>query len=865
MAIRKLLLITAGTIAASVGQKVLEQMESRPTSNLKVHVRYLETAYLPNRYPNIRQGEWQQMTINAGHIQAVYRNNTMEPHLQRMLYPGLLPETAGVGGGGIRYNGAGAVVVNRNHLKKWLGNNMVELVKVGSSETSIYMALVISSVGATGSGSLERLIDVIIEAATNNGIPLPIRCDVFILQPGMQGVTDLGLANTLALYAEMAASRLSQDVTKQYQGRTVMIGWGSKHSLGSIEQLQEAAATLIRVSNDPTNGIVAEYQEREVDNHVLRETDAHTHLPTHLSSATAVTISLGNLEEKVIQRDAIRLIDGLVFGTDIPDNQGNILTGAFSSFLSGNTPKARYTYLLENLYKDINTESIGLSIATMNNVPGNQRSGRLMGIWQMDKNAIEEGSNKIEAQANSLAQNAIKSLERTRRERMATGLSLERLRNEYQSLHQTLITVLNEAQEDSNKNTPDDTYTTKTLETLNRPGLGGAQNALRNALGAVGTNIEIRMRQKANPYAIAVLDELQYHCAETVNNLDVILQKLRKERDTNSDWSTERPLKIATGHLLQMPALSSKMGNANRGDETKQYYDKVSIFAPRQKGRGVISLSGNKSEDQLASFRKWLKDRNELDMLFKGEINLLLRLAQDYARDYVHSEVQKYSILDILTQMGGATLRDRLAEAAALAHSFVVYNEGFIGDRPEVRHVSAFYRDDEQKRQVEIAINEAFGQGRCTLLKSDDPTEIVVFYYIDGLPMSAITDLNGRCLNAFLKRRYDWYKQVKTQARASQNGNNPSISNGFNQKVGVPIYSGYDAEQHVRSTGVICQLYKFKEPNVDNYRSEDIPELDDCQHREQSYAQNEPLHATENDHAQNNQSANPVNQQSLNQ
>src|SRR5258708_38897815 len=96
MAIRKLLVITAGTVAAGVGQQIREQMDAHPLGNLKIHVRYLETAYLPNRYPKIRQGEWQQMSINAGHIQSIYRNKSMELHLQEMLYPGLLPETAGV-------------------------------------------------------------------------------------------------------------------------------------------------------------------------------------------------------------------------------------------------------------------------------------------------------------------------------------------------------------------------------------------------------------------------------------------------------------------------------------------------------------------------------------------------------------------------------------------------------------------------------------------------------------------------------------------------------------------------------------------------------------------------------------------------
>ena len=139
----------------------------------------------------------------------------------------------------------------------------------------------------------------------------------------MDGVSQLGLANTLALYSELAASRLSQDdvYDKDYQGRIIVVGWGSERRLASIEQLQETTATLVRLINDPSSKIVAEYQERAVDNHVLLHTDELTGLPSHLFTATPVTISLGRLEEQIIQRDAARLIDNLVFGEDVADGR----------------------------------------------------------------------------------------------------------------------------------------------------------------------------------------------------------------------------------------------------------------------------------------------------------------------------------------------------------------------------------------------------------------------------------------------------------------------------------------------------------------------------------------------------------------
>lgn len=161
---RKLLVIAVGTTSAAVGQAILKQVEAHP-SNLELMVRYIDTAYLPNRYPAIRQGEWFQMSIQQRYIEAIYKRIDDFPRLKSMLFPGLLPGTDGSGGGSIRYNGAGAVEIQRDNLKRWLSESMAELAMGGTDETSISMVLVVSAVGATGSGSLERLLEVIVDAA----------------------------------------------------------------------------------------------------------------------------------------------------------------------------------------------------------------------------------------------------------------------------------------------------------------------------------------------------------------------------------------------------------------------------------------------------------------------------------------------------------------------------------------------------------------------------------------------------------------------------------------------------------------------------------------------------------------------------
>src|SRR5205085_11233510 len=118
----------------------------------------------------------------------------------------------------IQYNGAGAIGISRTQMKKWLSATISDLIRSEYGEADLSIALVVSAVGATGSGSLEQLIDIVIEAAQYAGTPLPVYCNVFIMQPGIHEVTDLGLANTLALYAEMAASRLSKNIPTYYWG-----------------------------------------------------------------------------------------------------------------------------------------------------------------------------------------------------------------------------------------------------------------------------------------------------------------------------------------------------------------------------------------------------------------------------------------------------------------------------------------------------------------------------------------------------------------------------------------------------------------------------------------------------------------------
>jgi len=819
---RKLFVVTAGTVAAGVGKEILRQVNNHPDSQLVVKVRYLDTARLDNRI-QVRDGEWQQMHIDPVLMKALYNDRAANPRLDKMLYDGLLPKTTGVGGGQIRYNGAGALLVNRDKLVQWLSTNIAELARSGDSSVNIAIALILSSVGATGSGSAQHLIELLGDAAYNANIPTPIRCDMFILQPGTDNMRDLGLANTLSLYAELACARLKQNDTdiKRYQGRIVMVGWGTSTVLANLDQLQSTAATLVRLINDPVSDFVAEYQEREADNHVLQELDSLTHLPTHLSSATAVTISLGSLKEQIIQRDAAILVNNLVTGGDTSEEAKNRFIGVVAAELAGSDAGERYQSLAYHLAGDINDslrmKKPSIRDAMISNPP--QTYGPTLDrYWQEDIGRINASVRDMHARGTQLVE-AVKAklLEQQRAAIRASNLSLEGICAAYRRFNEVIRETLVLARQNVNLRA-DPTPVRQRIAALDEAARRRMRPQERTGIvqGTIKTiqiYLDSYVDEKANPAALEVLEELEYESAEQLRNLEATLTRLQKQRQTGASWATavDRPLSLGLSHPLAIPALSDKNRKDSGEGEVETYYRRVSIFYARNRRRGSSApVSMTIDPQQLADFRGRITDQQLTD-LFRGDLDLIFQVARSYVEQKVSEEVKQYTVFDVLTLDGEDTLLERLKEASGRATPLINFSHGFAQSRQEVWHVSAYYKGDEQRRTLEKAMEGAFGQGRYTLIKSQDPTEIVVFYYVDGLPISAVQDFQGRCLDAFLQRRLDWLTQTNS------NESNPS------QRVGVPVYSGKDTEECVVYTRVIAQLCKATGRDFTKYK--DLPEL----------------------------------------
>ena len=648
---RKLFVVTAGTVAAGVGKEILRQVNEHPDSQLIVKVRYLDTARLDNRIP-VRDGEWQQMHIDPVLMKALYNEREANPRLDQMLYDGLLSKTTGVGGGQIRYNGAGALLVNRDKLLQWLSTNIAELARSDDSSVNIAIALILSSVGATGSGSAKHLIELIGDAAYNANIPTPIRCDMFILQPGMDNVRELGLANTLALYAELAGERLDLVDThiKRYQGRIIMVGWGTSSVLANLDQLQSTAATLVRLINDPVSDFVAEYQEREADNHVLLELDSLTHLPTHLSTATAVTISLGSLQKQIIQRDAAILVNNLVIGGDTSEEAKNRFIGVVAAALAGSNAEERYQSLVNHLAGDMNDslrmKKQNIRDAVLSN-PVPTYGPALDRFCQVDIGRINASVRDMQARGNHLVEDVrAKLLEQQRATIRASNLSLEGICEAYRRFNDVVRDTLMLARQNVNLRA-DPTPVRQRIGALEEAARRRVrpqerESAVQGTVNVIRSYLDTYVAEKANPVALDVLEELEYESAEQLRNLEATLTRLQKQRQTGASWAVAvgRPLSLGLNHPLAIPALTDKNKKSGEKGEVEKYYDRVSIFTARNRRRG-LSTEGNMTVEsqQLADFRGKITDLQLTD-LFKGDLDLILQVAHEYVEKQVREEVE---------------------------------------------------------------------------------------------------------------------------------------------------------------------------------------------------------------------------------
>lgn len=325
---RKLLVITAGTVAAGVGQELLRQIESRPASELQVRV----------CSPAYQHYEFRDSDGYQSHVQ-----NILPDHLELIDLPG--------NANSLYYDRTEASVVSRDRIKHWLSNNVSSLSHGTKEDTTFSLALIISSVGATGGGSLQRLAELATDTASEAGIKTPTFYDIFMMLSEPIRIDNSDLTTIYELFTERGVVGLADKHTipKNSQGRIILVGWGEVLGSRSITQLEEATATLVRLVNDPITSFAGSYKESIADYHSLRQLDEVTLLPAHLSSVTAVTIGLSNLEEQIIERNTASLVAHLVSDNDRrKQTPHDLLTGTLDHTLFEKAAEDHYAFWLDN-------------------------------------------------------------------------------------------------------------------------------------------------------------------------------------------------------------------------------------------------------------------------------------------------------------------------------------------------------------------------------------------------------------------------------------------------------------------------------------------------------------------------------------
>ena len=818
----KLLVLALGTTGGEVGLAFKQQMTQRPIGNFYYKILYLDTSDSLKRNAKVAGSEFIHLNTNVqfweNAIRDVKNSADKNPLLHDMLYPDMLPPPPSANGAGnIRYSAAAALAMPaiRKAIRDKIATFIDQLTVVGDKRRDIAFAIVVSAVGATGSGAAELLLPLVLEAADNAGILNP-NIDIIVLHPMTNEQRPLLLANTEALYAEMATTHTAA-IHNRYTGRRLILGNGGQaYTMPVLADLEKTAATLLRLTMDPLYGITQEYWDSLPNRHVLRDLEPETLLPTHLSSATPITIGLANLGQQVIQIDTARLVSRLVLGPVNPpaaQSHVNTLLGLLN-FLQGSDNAASYTLLLERLTAGMRKglESSLLTETGLKRLTPLQQADTLRRSYRSDQDRIqqEESRQQIQQQARTLFKRLVTSLRAERAKYVTTDCSLTQLVNDYRDVIRRIENL--QAAAGTVKVSPpwSEERLNSALDELGR----GKKQLLGNLIAAAQQNLESRCEGEAVQIATEFLNALGNECAETLTRLQAFIHEARERYEHERGWQTDNPrLEAQSDYPLYIPALSTEQ-------DMMHYYDRVSIFT---RGRAQQRFLDDDSQtlDPLAIFRHEL-EQGMIEHFFDGHYDLIFDMMQQHVKERVQKKLERHTLLDVFESAGPSVLRDSVRQALERAQALITLNTDYATQCVEECYVAASWSTEAQRAMLEHAMKQVSETAK--LLPSGDPTAIMVLYLVDGLAMPAINDLSSRCLKALLERRTMW-----TSHHGSSDKRRSSTNYHSNVRIGIPIYSGYGSEQRVSHQGVIHKLYSARAQSVGDYTPTQVPELADLE------------------------------------
>ncbi len=809
---QKLLVVGIGTTGDEVELALEKQMARHHIRNFHYKLCYLDTSNSLIRNGKIANSEFTHLLVDEHFMENTIREQENTPQLLReMLYPDFPPPpSTAAGAGHIRY--AAAALLTLPAIRSAISNAIITFINQladmdDEKSRDISFVVVISAVGATGSGALTLFLPLLLEAASHAGISRP-RIDTIILHPTTSVDDERLLANAEALYAELAATQ-HYSWRNRYAGRTLVLGGGGEtYTITKLTDLVQTAATLIRLTTYHPSGITQEYWDSLPNRGILRGMEPNTLLPRHLSSATPIAIGLSDLGKQAIQIDTARLFSHFVLGpvsTNASNTRVNTLLSVLN-FLQANDSNASYDLLLDILTADMkeDIQSALLTETRLKSLKAQQQADALRSSYQGDKQFIEARKAGITDTARRVFQNLRKSLHQEREKSLLTDGSVKQLADDYNEVLESIRQLQAAAARVKNvlPKSEKDIHDTFDL-------LAHKRTPLRGAITAVQQNVERSRQLAAVQVATAFLNDLQKECAETLNRLRGFISAASEHYQNKPGWYTNRPLLQAqSNYPLYIPALSAAADIA-------QYYSRVSIFAAHDEQQQGLFSDFTQTQDPLAILRNSLGKTGMIEHCFDGRYDLIFGIIEHHVEERVQKNLEQYPLLDVFPLVGTSVLQTCITQALGRARPLLSLTSGYAAGCVEKCYVTASWNNEAQQVMLENVLRQV--AQKAELIRSDDPTEIVVFYLIDGLSMPAIKDLTSRCLKALLELRTMW---TRTE-------NLPAIERRAASS--IPIYSGYNVEKEVRQQGIIRKLYKARMSDVGTYDATQVPELQEPQ------------------------------------
>jgi hypothetical protein len=808
---QKLLVVALGTTGGEVSLAFRQQVAQRTARDFYYKILCLDTSDQLRKSGRIAPNEFVHLVTEEHYIRNIIANSeTAAPKLHQMLYPHFPPPPSTANGAGnIRYSAAAllALPALQNNIRSSLSTLIDQLANMGETRSrDISFVIVISAVGATGSGAMSLLLPLILETAHNAGIAEP-KIDVIILHPVLNVSDTLLLANAEALYIELAAMQ-NDPIHNSYTGRKIILGSGGQsHTITKLEELERTAATLLRLTTDARYGITQPYWGTLPNRGVLRGLEIQTLLPTHLSSVTPVTIGLANLGKQVIDVDTAKFINRFIYGVqhqkqDAPQSEVNSLLGHLAS-LQGSDAEASYRLLLDELTATIRNGlgSNGLSVATLARLNNRQKADRIRSQYQSDLDFIEQEKTKIHPQAQGKFRDLQKALNTERVNYILKDCPLAQLLNDYREMLDRIKKIQVAASKVKVSPPVSDEELTQWRDSV---AAHGRPQAINGYIDAVQRNLTSRCEAAAVQTAIMFLTSLEHECQDAIRRIQAFINEATQRFRNKPGWnSNDSALQVQNDHSLYISALSNKQ-------DIEQYYNHVSIFA--QSDEGLFSEGDGTQLDPLALFRHELEQRDLVKHFFDSNYNKIFTAIEQYVERCIKVQLDNYPLMNVFESMRPAVLRDCLTQALGRAQSLMPFARGYAASCVEECYVTASWSNGLQHSMLDEALSQI--SQKATLIQSDDPTEIVVFYLVDGLAITALNELTSRCLGAFLEQRRIWTLYNSNRAlRGSMRG--------------IPVYSGYNFELQVRQQGIVHQLYKAKQLSVAEYTKDQVPELAD--------------------------------------